>query len=89
MSLLAPLAMVLGFTLLVIVLTIGIWLRANGTCYAPECAHADKEAAEEHIRRIRVLRDLPRVRVSLAYDERWYASNKGGTAFWPGKIVSL
>jgi glyoxylase-like metal-dependent hydrolase (beta-lactamase superfamily II) len=53
------------------------------------CAHQDKEAAEEHIRRIRALCELPRVRVLLAHDEPWYESNKGGSAFWPGKIESL
>ena len=54
-----------------------------------QCAHEDKEAAEEHLGRIKVLRALPRVRVLLAHDVAWYASNKGGAAFWPGKIQSL
>jgi glyoxylase-like metal-dependent hydrolase (beta-lactamase superfamily II) len=53
------------------------------------CAHQDKEGAEEHIRRIRALCELPRVRVLLAHDVPWYESNKGGPAFWPGKIESL
>lgn len=53
------------------------------------CAHADKESAEQHILRIRALWKLPRVRVLLAHDEPWYAANKGGSAFWPGKISSL
>ncbi|KAF8225896.1 hypothetical protein L208DRAFT_1407921 [Tricholoma matsutake] len=43
----------------------------------------------QHIRRIRALRELPRVRVLLAHDGPWYESIKGGPAFWPGKIVSL
>ncbi|KAH9480449.1 Cytochrome P450 monooxygenase mpaDE [Psilocybe cubensis] len=53
------------------------------------CAHADKELAEEHIRRINALWKLPRVRVIIAHDEPWYSKNKGGDAFWPGKIASL
>jgi len=53
------------------------------------CAHEDKEEAEAHLLRIRALRTLPRVRVLLAHDEPWYTSNKGGVAFWPGKIQSL
>jgi len=54
-----------------------------------QCAHEDKELAEEHLSRIRTLRALPRVRVLLAHDEQWFTSNKGGPAFWPGKIQSL
>ncbi|KAF8809556.1 Metallo-hydrolase/oxidoreductase [Phlegmacium glaucopus] len=54
-----------------------------------QCAHEDKEAAEDHLVRIRALRALPRVRVLLAHDEPWYTSNRGGDAFWPGKIQSL
>lgn len=54
------------------------------------CAHADLEAAAEHIERIKTLiRENPRVRVLLAHDEAWYSVNKGGSAFWPGTIKSL
>ena len=54
------------------------------------CAHVDQEAAEAHIERIRTLmREHPRVRVILAHDEPWFEANKGGSAFWPGKIESL
>ncbi|PIL34060.1 hypothetical protein GSI_03769 [Ganoderma sinense ZZ0214-1] len=54
------------------------------------CAHADPEAAAEHMERIKTLvRENPRVRVLLAHDEVWYNANKGGTAFWPGTIESL
>jgi glyoxylase-like metal-dependent hydrolase (beta-lactamase superfamily II) len=53
------------------------------------CAHDDKEAAEEHILRINKLWKTPRVRVMLAHDEPWYVENKGGDAFWPGKLPSL
>ena len=53
------------------------------------CAHENKEEAEAHLLRIRALLPLPRVRVLLAHDEEWYRFNKGGAAFWPGKIQSL
>ncbi|KAF8227383.1 hypothetical protein L208DRAFT_1405516 [Tricholoma matsutake] len=53
------------------------------------CAHVNEELAKEHIRRIRALHELPRVKVLLAHDGPWYESNKDGPAFWPGKIVSL
>jgi len=53
------------------------------------CAHEDKEAAEEHIRRINALWKLPRTRVLLAHDEPWCTKHKEGGAFWPGKIESL
>ena len=54
-----------------------------------DCAHENKEEAEAHLLRIRALLALPRVRVLLAHDQPWYASNQGGAAFWPGKIQSL
>lgn len=54
-----------------------------------DCAHHDKEAAEEHIRRIHALWKHPRVRVLLAHDEPWYSVNKDSESFWPGKISSL
>ncbi|KAI0356386.1 Metallo-hydrolase/oxidoreductase [Trametes cingulata] len=54
------------------------------------CAHRDKEAAAEHLARIRKLMDTyPRVRVLLAHDVPWHNINKGGPAFWPGVIDSL
>ncbi|KAG5644284.1 hypothetical protein DXG03_008770 [Asterophora parasitica] len=53
------------------------------------CAHQNKEAAEQHNLRIRKLLEIPRVRVLLAHDEPWYEVNRGGSAFWPGKIKSL
>ncbi|KAI0331176.1 Metallo-hydrolase/oxidoreductase [Cubamyces sp. BRFM 1775] len=54
------------------------------------CAHRDKEAAAEHIKRIRTLMETyPRVRVILAHDLPWYEINKGGPGFWPGVIDSL
>ncbi|KAF5376045.1 hypothetical protein D9615_007660 [Tricholomella constricta] len=60
----------------------------EGTGFS-RCAHADKEAAEQHNLRIRKLCQIPRVRVVLAHDEPWYKLNQGGPAFWPGKILSL
>ena len=53
------------------------------------CAHENKEQAEAHLVRIRALKALPRVRVFLTHDVEWYKFNKGGAAFWPGKIQSL
>jgi len=53
------------------------------------CAHVDKEAAEQHLLRIRRLTEMSRVRVLLAHDGPWYEENKRGPAFWPGKIPSL
>ncbi|KAI5120104.1 hypothetical protein M0805_002188 [Coniferiporia weirii] len=53
------------------------------------CMHHNKELAAENIRRIADVMTLPRVRVILAHDNEWYEGNKGGDAFWPGKIVSL
>ncbi|RDB18075.1 hypothetical protein Hypma_000914 [Hypsizygus marmoreus] len=65
----------------------------SGVAFNPanaySCAHHNKEAAEEHIARIRALLGIPRVRVLLAHDEPWFEANKGGPAFWPGKIPSL
>lgn len=53
------------------------------------CMHANKEVAAETIRRVRELSEMPKVKVILAHDDPWYQENKGGDAFWPGKIVSL
>ncbi|KAH9890345.1 beta-lactamase-like protein [Cubamyces lactineus] len=50
------------------------------------CAHANKEDAVEHIRRVRTLLGMPKVDVLLAHDEEWYRRNKEGSAFLPGKI---
>ncbi len=54
-----------------------------------ETAHQDKELAEQAIKRVRELMQLPRVRVLLAHDKPWYDENKGGPAFFPGNIPSL
>ncbi|THV05293.1 Metallo-hydrolase/oxidoreductase [Dendrothele bispora CBS 962.96] len=52
------------------------------------CVHEDKEKAKEHIGKIRELMEVPRVKVLLAHDERWYNEHKGSEAFWPGVIQS-
>lgn len=53
------------------------------------CAHADKDAAVEHIGRVGALLKMPKVHVLLAHDWEWYEKNKGGEAFLPGKITPL
>ncbi|KAI0743391.1 Metallo-hydrolase/oxidoreductase [Daedaleopsis nitida] len=64
--------------------------REVGIARKPMCMHADVEAAEVHIERIRLLAAAnPRARVMLAHDIPWYEENKGGDAFWPGEIPSL
>jgi glyoxylase-like metal-dependent hydrolase (beta-lactamase superfamily II) len=65
------------------------WDLITGKAENAVGAHQDKEEAEEHIHRIRALCELPRVRVLLGHDVPWYDCNKGGPAFWPGKIDSL
>ncbi|OBZ71426.1 N-acyl homoserine lactonase AttM [Grifola frondosa] len=50
------------------------------------CAHANKDQAVEHIRRVGMLLDVPKVHVLLAHDWEWYEKNKGGDAFLPGVI---
>ncbi|KAK1234047.1 hypothetical protein PQX77_002755 [Marasmius sp. AFHP31] len=61
----------------------------NISGYIGRCAHVDKKAAEEHIKRLRAFMQLPRTRILLAHDEPWYKENKGGDAFFPGKIPSM
>ncbi|GJE96191.1 metallo-hydrolase/oxidoreductase [Phanerochaete sordida] len=53
------------------------------------CAHAHKDDAVEHIRRVGSLLKVPRVHVLLAHDWEWYEENKGGAAFLPGKIPPM
>ncbi|OSD02315.1 Metallo-hydrolase/oxidoreductase [Trametes coccinea BRFM310] len=50
------------------------------------CAHAHKDDAVEHIRRVGALLKMPKVHVLLAHDLDWYGANKGGPAFLPGVI---
>ena len=49
----------------------------------------NKVEAEAHIARIRELEKAEKVRVIFAHDIEWYEENKGGAAFWPGKIESV
>ncbi|EEP76996.1 predicted protein [Uncinocarpus reesii 1704] len=42
----------------------------------PKCAHADKAAAEAHIRRVRKLQEMGDVEVVLAHDAAWFDENK-------------
>ncbi|KAF5350407.1 hypothetical protein D9758_012467 [Tetrapyrgos nigripes] len=51
------------------------------------CAHIDKEVAIQHIRRVGSLMQMPGVHVLIAHDRKWYEENKGGPAYFPGKIT--
>ena len=62
----------------------------TGMPYGPTfCIHKDKRAAEESIKRIQGLRKLPRVQLLLTHGGPWYDINKGGDAFWPGRILPV
>ena len=50
------------------------------------CIHADKGVAEETIRRMRSLLEIPRVQVLIAHDSVWYQENKDKEVFLPHKI---
>lgn len=56
--------------------------------FAGGCAHLDLKSSEENLSRMREFMHLPRTRIILGHDEPWYKENKGGSAFWPGKIPS-
>ncbi|KAG1804612.1 hypothetical protein EV424DRAFT_1474425 [Suillus variegatus] len=47
------------------------------------CVHEDKEAAEENIRRMRSLLEVPRVQVLISHDIYWYQENKNKDVFLP------
>jgi hypothetical protein len=51
--------------------------------------HENKEVAEENIRRMRSLLDVPRVQVMIAHDAVWYQENKDKEVFLPHKIPPL
>lgn len=53
------------------------------------CMHVNREEAEAHVARIRELEKTEGVRVVFAHDVEWYEENKGGAAFWPGKIEPI
>lgn len=47
----------------------GTWiLRIDANTCSAMCAHEDKEVAEENIRKIRMLLEVPRVQVLIAND---------------------
>ena len=64
-------------------------IKVGHPAYASGCAHANKEAAEKNLERIRELLKNPRARVILGHDHPWYQENKNGPSFWPGRIPSL
>jgi len=51
------------------------------------CAHVNKEVAIKHIERVGSLMKEPGVHVLMAHDRKWYEENKGGDAYFPGKIL--
>ncbi|KAG1793261.1 beta-lactamase-like protein [Suillus plorans] len=53
------------------------------------CVHEDKEAAEENIRRMRSLLEVPRVQVLISHDIYWYQENKNKDVFLPHVIPPL
>ncbi|EIN12610.1 Metallo-hydrolase/oxidoreductase [Punctularia strigosozonata HHB-11173 SS5] len=64
-------------------------IRTNEDGSVKAIMHKDMDKAKAHIQRIAALEKKDRVRVLLAHDREWYATNKGGPAFWPGEIPSL
>ncbi|KAH9940444.1 Metallo-hydrolase/oxidoreductase [Epithele typhae] len=64
--------------------------RGFGHHHVLGCYHADEGKAMAHVEGIRTLmRENARVRVLIAHDVPWYEENKGGPAFFPGKLESL
>ncbi|KLO12234.1 Metallo-hydrolase/oxidoreductase [Schizopora paradoxa] len=51
-----------------------------------DCAHADQPMAERTIVAVQEFMKLEMTEVIIAHDAEWYAVNKGGEYFWPGKI---
>lgn len=51
--------------------------------------HMNVQDAKDHIKKLATLTKVPRVRVVISHDKEWWEENKGGPAFWPGKIASL
>lgn len=56
---------------------------------AETCAHQYREVAEENIRRMRSLLEIPRVQILVAHDIIWYEENKGKEVFLPHTIPPL
>ncbi|KAG1845721.1 beta-lactamase-like protein [Suillus subalutaceus] len=63
--------------------------RVDAKTGAVTCAHQYKEVAEENIRRMRSLLEIPRVQVLVAHDIVWYEENKGKEVFLPHTIPPL
>lgn len=60
-----------------------------GANKALTCIHWRKDAAEETMKRIAEVMMIPRVRVILAHDGKWYHDSENKKAFFPGIIPSL
>lgn len=56
---------------------------------AVTCSHQYREVAEENIRRMKSLLELPRVQILVAHDIVWYEENKGKEVFLPHTISPL
>jgi hypothetical protein len=63
--------------------------RVDADTGAVTCMHEHKEVAEENIRRMRSLLDIPRVQVLIAHDSDWYQENKDKKVFLPHRIPPL
>ncbi|OJA19587.1 hypothetical protein AZE42_05658 [Rhizopogon vesiculosus] len=63
--------------------------RVDASTGAVTCVHEDKEVAEENIRRMRLLSEVPRVQILIAHDIVWYAENKDKEVFLPHRIPPL
>ncbi|KAK7449336.1 hypothetical protein VKT23_013477 [Stygiomarasmius scandens] len=50
------------------------------------CGHDDKGVAIKHIEMVGSLMEAPGVHVLIAHDRGWYEENKGGSAYFPGRI---
>jgi len=63
--------------------------RVDADTGAVTCVHEYKEVAEENIRRMRSLLEVPRVQVLIAHDLVWYREHKDKEVFLPHKIPPL
>ncbi|KAK7032243.1 hypothetical protein VNI00_013201 [Paramarasmius palmivorus] len=59
-----------------------------GGTFPGGCAHLDREASEEHLRRMKKFLEEERTKIIIAHDEAWFRENKD-KAFWPKTIESL
>ncbi|KAG2144502.1 beta-lactamase-like protein [Suillus clintonianus] len=63
--------------------------HVDATTGAVTCSHQYREVAEENIRRMRSLLEIPRVQVLVAHDIVWYEENKDKEVFLPHTIPPL